>query len=332
MKYNLDYDFHTEVSVTKSKTKGVADEEFDIRSIINAYKVENGKETRELVESFVITESMEQFYDRTVELNLKPGYYQLLIWSDYVTKGSGNDRFFDTSDFTEIKIANSPEAHPGNEEHREAFRGIVNIRVDNSDQAEQDEVNMERPLGKFTFIATDLDLFIYHVEELATKRAKSKGDAAATIKEATDDTVTKVDDGGTKTPDYSNETKTVNPDDYKVIIRYGGFMPSSFNMFTNKPNNSVVGASFEGKMKIISDTEAELGFDHIFVNGSESKVNVSLEVYDLEGNIVSNIESVEVPVVRSKHTIVRGSILTSLATGGVGISPGFAGDFNLEIK
>ena len=37
-------------------------------------------------------------------------------------------------------------------------------------------------------------------------------------------------------------------------------------------------------------------------------------------------------LVRGKLTEIRGPFLTSEAAGGVGIHPGFDGDFNIEIK
>lgn len=64
----------------------------------------------------------------------------------------------------------------------------------------------------------------------------------------------------------------------------------------------------------------------------ESKVPVAVEIYDKDGTLLSSTDAVEVPIVRSKHTTVRGKFLTSEASGNVGIDPGFDGDWNYEIK
>ena len=58
------------------------------------------------------------------------------------------------------------------------------------------------------------------------------------------------------------------------MFRYQGFMPCSFNMFTNKPADSWTGVAFDSTMQRLSDTEVELGFDYVFVNGGESTVPV----------------------------------------------------------
>lgn len=59
---------------------------------------------------------------------------------------------------------------------------------------------------------------------------------------------------------------------------------------------------------------------------------MAVEVYDKDGELLSSTNTVEVPLVRSKLTIVRGNFLTSKATGSVGINPDYNGDFNIEIK
>ncbi|MDD6622868.1 MAG: hypothetical protein PUE90_09215, partial [Bacteroidales bacterium] len=107
--------------------------------------------------------------------------------------------------------------------------------------------------------------------------------------------------------------------------------PCSFNMFTNKPADSWTGVAFTSRLIKINEQEAELGFDYVFVNGSEAKVSVCVEVYDSENNLLANINPIEVPLVRSQLTIVRGEFLTSKATGGVGIVPDFDGEYNIVI-
>ena len=58
---------------------------------------------------------------------------------------------------------------------------------------------------------------------------------------------------------------------------------------------------------------------------------ILFEVYDSENNLLANINPIEVPLVRSQLTIVRGEFLTSKATGGVGIVPDFDGEYNIVI-
>ena len=130
----------------------------------------------------------------------------------------------------------------------------------------------------------------------------------------------------------NSPTKAVNLDDYRIVFRYAGFMPSAFNNFTNKPIDAVTGVSFTGRITRLSETEAELGFDYVFVNGTESTVPIAVEVYNLENELLSSTDPIDVPLERSKLTIVRGPFLTTQASGGVGIDPGFDGEWNYEIK
>ena len=48
---------------------------------------------------------------------------------------------------------------------------------------------------------------------------------------------------------------------------------------------------------------------------------------------MSSTNPINVPIVRSKMTVVKGEFLTSKATGGVTINPSYDGDdYNIEIK
>ena len=52
----------------------------------------------------------------------------------------------------------------------------------------------------------------------------------------------------------------------------------------------------------------------------------------MENELLSSTDPIDVPLERSKLTIVRGPFLTTQASGGVGIDPGFDGEWNYEIK
>ena len=75
-----------------------------------------------------------------------------------------------------------------------------------------------------------------------------------------------------------------------------------------------------------------LGYDYIFVNGTETTLAISVEVYNRDGELMSSTNPINVPIVRSKMTVVKGEFLTSKATGGITINPGYDGDdYNIEI-
>lgn len=296
---------HEEINYTTRSANAKA--EHDMRYIVNVYRSDDGENfTRQADTTIVYTKHIDEEQNHSIQLNLKQGFYNFIVWGDHVDKGTSGDKYYNTSNFAEITYPDR-ENYEGNNDFQDAFRGTVQAAVlydqysDGEIVEQEASIQLERPLAKFKFISTDLEEFVGQVME----NAALKGKAAS---------------------------RTINPGDYRVVFRYTGFMPCSFNMFTNKPNDSWTGVSFDSRMIPLDENEIELGFDYVFVNGTESKTNVAVEVYDKDGELLSSTNTVEVPLVRSKLTIVRGNFLTSKATGSVGINSDYNGDFNIEIK
>lgn len=130
------------------------------------------------------------------------------------------------------------------------------------------------------------------------------------------------DDLLSQTPDLST---------IRVQVDYAGYFPSGFNAYTNKPNDARTGMWFECNMTPLTNKEAHLASDYIFVNGSESAVKVDLTIRDSEGNLLNRIEGIDVPIVRGKLTTIRDEFLTRDYAPGIGIDPGFDGDINITI-
>lgn len=74
-----------------------------------------------------------------------------------------------------------------------------------------------------------------------------------------------------------------------------------------------------------------IGFDYFFINGEESSTTVSLEIYDLQNELIASTPPIAFRVQRNCATIIRGKFLTSKASGGVGINPEFDGAFNIHL-
>ena len=290
------------------------EEPSDIRYIIQAYRSDNGTDfTRQPDYVFTFSQASSKGLDYDAVVNLEEGYYTFLVWADYVEKGTQVDYFHITSDFQEIKYT-SKEGYKGNTDRRDAFRGCVEaskalLVTSRAEEAEREiTIPMVRPLAKIKLIATDSTLFVRQMLLAQQKRNEAAGKGS------------------------SEESRAINPDDYRVVFRYSGFMPCSFNMYTNKPAASWSGVPFNGALTVLDDqSEAEMGFDYVFTNGVEARVSVSVEVYDQENTMVASINPIEVPLVRSKLTIVRGDFLTTKSTGGVGINPDFDGSFDIFI-
>ena len=278
-----------------------------IRYVIRAYPISKKQRAAENhIEEFVFTRNISDGYDYGVTLDLPAGSYSIMVWSDLAVS-EGDSYFHDASNFAEIRLL---EGHVGNTDYRDAFRGTGGIELI-SDIIEHDpdtlDIAMQRPLAKYEFITNDVLEFIDNeITRIASKTNGNKSESADDI-----------------------PTKAINIEDYKVVFYYVGFMPDAFSLNTDKPVDSSTGVMFESTLRKLSESEATVGFDYVFVNGKESAVTVQIGVYDNEGTQLSLTEPIEIPLKRSHHTIMTGMFLMSEASGGVAINPEFDGDHNL---
>ena len=246
-------------------------------------------------------------YDCEVKLQIPKGEYTLMVWADFVKKGSRDHHFYNPSNFSEIILHGD---HKANTDLRDAFRGIISANVVSPEPGRAPDdivVTMERPLAKFTVVTTDLKEFFEREEEAARKRAEARGE------------------------EY-DENRGINLSDYQVVFYYSGFMPCAYSMFTDKPIDSKTGVLFYSTLEQINEEEARMGFDYVMVNGKDASVMVTMGLLDAEGNPVSSSDEINVPLNRSTNTTVRGKFLMQEANGGIGIDPSFEGDYNVEIK
>lgn len=341
-------DFYKYVDYLSRDVDGIT---YDIRYVVNVYPVVddsrgNNRSGRSALASYVFTKSDITDLNYSTKLNLPAGNYRFLVWADYVLSGTQDNLHYDASDFEEI-ILTKREDYIGNTDARDAFRGekVAEIYanteyLNNTTGAgvtNRVVVEMERPLAKFKFIATDVVNFL----EEEARRAASRGEAdpnAARGGESSDDEGESAD--GSKSSDSKTSDEQtpqdayarINTSEYRVLFRYSGFVPCSFNMFTNRPADSWTGLMFDGRMNQLDKDNAELGFDYVFVNGHESTVNVSVEIYDRDGTLLARSQPVTVPLVRNKVTVVRGKFLTVKAEGGVAIDARFDGEYNYEYR
>ena len=276
--------------------------ELDIRYIARAYPVlENGKTAQEYIEHSIFTKSMSNDLGYKFMLDLPPGRFNIMVWTDFVEKGSKENYLYNADNFSDVYLHGK---HQANTHHRVAFRGMqeVSIVVDIVEtEPGTTLIDMLRPMAKFEFITSDFEDFMSKENSNVASR---NGESAATI----------------------------NLDDYEIVFFYTGFMPNAFSLFTDKPVDSSTGIYFGSKLTQINESEASMGFDYIFVNGNESITTVTIGIYNTEGQLLSMTEPIEVPLKRSWHTIVKGKFLSQDSKGGVSINPEFDGDYTFIYK
>ena len=278
-----------------------------IRYIVRAYPVsDNQRLSQDYTHEFTFTKDIAKGYDHEVTLDLLPGEYNIMVWSDLV-RTSDNPYFHNAATFAEIRLQGD---HKANDDYRDSFRGSNGVTLV-SDIMERLpdtlDIAMQRPLAKYEFITNDVTEFV----EKEAIRLASKANA-----------------GGVGTPG-DVPTRVVNIEDYRVVFYYVGFMPNAYSIHTDKPVDSATGVMYESGLKKVTESEASIGFDYVFVNGKQSAVTVKIGIYDNEGTELSLSEAIEIPLRRSHHTILTGMFLMSEASGGVSINPDFDGDHNL---
>lgn len=288
-------DTRTEVPSKSVQTEG------DMRYIIRFY-TQNSKASRgEASHEFVFTRDLAEGYDANFYVEVPAGDYSVMVWSDIADLGSSH-KFYDAKDYAAIKLVGE---HEGNNDYRDAFRGISDIKLVSTMKeqvAPTIQVDMERPLAKFEFVTTDVDEFI----DKEVRRMIGRGEL----------------------PEQA-PSKGIDISKYKVVFYYAGFMPNTYNMFTDKPVDSTVGVAFQGRVLSLNDKEASLGFDYVFVNGTESAVSLQIAILDEDNEQISRTNVISVPLRRSKHTIMKGKFLMMNAQGGVSINTKFNGDINI---
>ena len=131
-----------------------------IRYIVRTYPLTEKKRTlQSCAQEFVFTKDIAQGYDHEVTLELLPGNYTLMVWSDLVASSDGA-HFYNADDFVEIKLQ---DKHQQSSDYRDAFCGQNNISLPRNGPKPTEhtiDISMKRPLAKFEFVANDLLEFV----------------------------------------------------------------------------------------------------------------------------------------------------------------------------
>ena len=307
--------------------------DYEIRYVIEAYrKLSGGGYDAVPYKRFTFTKADVSDLNHEVTINIDEGTYMFYVWTDFVEKGTAADYFYDTRSFREITMRGE---HEGNNDFRDAFVGhneLTVTRYGSMLPPVSGTINMERPLAKFEFITTDLQEFITKVITEMNKKKENEDNVSGELTKGEEDA-----DDGTKAPDDTkgdgdSKSPIVDLKKYNVVFYYTGYMPSKFNMWDDKPNDSSLGVQFRSDITLIDEHNARLGFDYVLVNGKESSVMVAVGLFDEEGTRLSMTNQIEVPIKRSMLTTVKGSFLMQDTGGGVAIDPDFEGEFNIIIK
>lgn len=277
-----------------------AHQSYDVRYIVEAYRqLSDGSYGREAARRWIFTdEDASVMDDYSFSVSLDEGKYLFRAWADFVTPGSQDDLHYITSDWKSGIRLNSSDGYDGATDWRDSYAGSVEIEViryGSEVEPVSGVIPMSRPHGKYIFLTNDLDEFVTKVLH------------------------TKAQEDATKAPEF-------NIDDYTFVVTYTSFVPNSYNIFTDRANDSAPTATYETSLTQIDATRAIMGFDYV-ITGTQgnTSVKVGLQLKDKDGTVLAEHSNLNIPVNASQYTIVEGRFLMQESSGGVAIDPGFNG-------
>ena len=332
--FNLSFAFATDLPPYltvehQGQTTRTDEEQYSFRYTVKFYpRLSDGTFSRTENDDYtlILTKDDISSLDYSTKALLPEGNWQIRCWADYVKKGSKKDLFYETSDFSAITL---PQEHRANTDRKDAFYGSSAVNLVRGKAVVQTppevRLDMERPLAKFQFIATDFDRLLMGV--LNEKSAAEAKVSVCTPSQLRSDVAPENAWDPSKTAGFE-------PSDYYLRFSYTTFMPYVFDVFTNKPIDARSGVQFDSEFTPLSMDEVLMGFDYVLVNGRESSVTVQVGLYERATNELLSLTPVmNVPLKRSRVTTVRGDFLTlKFSTdGGIGINPDFDGEYNMAL-
>lgn len=315
MSVDLVFDFteialFKEIILTRAGEDGegqdaAARSDMEMRYILRCYKDDGGSDNSRMPDAeFVFLNSDLEDPEFRCQVKLTPGHYRVKVWADYVRVGSTADLYYDTTDFRDIFIAASKEGYVGSDDMRDAFVGEQEVTVGpipasmTGQPLASARIMMQRPFAKFKFVTTDFADFVQKYLGLTDPEEIAQADLSG----------------------------------YRVLFRYTGYLPTHYNMLTEKPFDAATGYEFFSTLSEPTATEATLGFDYVFVNGTESSVSVAMGIYDRDGNLLSFSQPIEVPLMRNRLTVVTDRFLTQSTSSNIQIDTEYEGDYDVYYK
>lgn len=131
-----------------------------IRYIIRTFPIsEKQRAMQGYVQEFVFTRDITEGYNHEMTLDLLPGNYEVMVWSDFV-ENENDTYFYHADNFVEIVLHGD---HVGNTDYRDTFCGRNSFSLSAHSDYQIDNtitIIMKRPLAKFEIVANDLLEFI----------------------------------------------------------------------------------------------------------------------------------------------------------------------------
>lgn len=268
--------------------------DFDIRYIVEIYKVSDtyaetvGSLERRIVktEETIIDNGIYKI-DEKVELHA--GVYSVMVWVDFIKKGTDADYYYNTANLHEIRINRFGGKYPGYNATKDAFSAQKNMDLlpyanERFVQYEM-EIPVQRPFAVYQVITTDIEKY--------------------------------------KENNASASYFSIRPTDTEAV--YGLYFPMGYNVYYSVPDAFEAGVGYDyNVVETVEGKEAIVASDYVFVDEKETFYYLSFSVKSAEGKLINTTRDIKVNLERNRLTIVRGEFLTrDIDDGEIGIDPGF---------
>lgn len=163
LRINMDFNDEDPIIQTYSD---MLEKDYDIRYIIEIYKVSDSyAETVgsivkriERIESTIIENGD---YNVEEDVHLHAGVYSVMVWMDFIRKGTASDYFYDTSNLHEIKVNRIDGEYWGYDTAKDAFSAQETIDLtpfaDERFAEYSLEARVKRPFAVYKVIANDVN-------------------------------------------------------------------------------------------------------------------------------------------------------------------------------
>lgn len=268
--------------------------DFDIRYIVEIYKVADSyaetvgslERRIEKVESTIIEDGI---YEIDEQIRLHAGLYSVMVWVDFIRKGTDADYYYSTKNLHEVRINRFEGKYIGYHVTKDAFAAQKNMDLlpyahDRFVEYRM-EIPVERPFAVYQVVTTDI----------AKYRENNPNASYGSIRPSQTDAV------------------------------YGLYFPMGYNVYYGVPDafEAGVGYSFD-VVETVEQEEAIVASDFVFVDTKDTFYYLNFSIKTPEGKLINTTRDLKVNLQKNRLTIVRGEFLTrDIDDGEIGIDPGF---------
>ena len=277
--------------------------DYDVRYIVDIYEANPNSTTYDVnnrirrivkTENTIITDGI---YDLGDTLRLPAKDYKIVVWIDFVDKGTNTDKYYNTADLEHISVILQNGKYQGYSTTKDAFTGSVD--VDLTPYRGQRYVHytaqadVMRPFAVYQIITTDEEQFTTYQKTISYA------------------------------PIMPAQTREL----------YELYFPMGYNVFSYTPENFLMGVNYNYDITdVVPGKEAILASDFVFM-GNDTFYSVDFEILSADGQHINTINGLRIDLKRNHITVIRGEFLTKDLNnnGGVGINDGFTDEIIVPI-